>query len=281
MLFVFVSLCSIENEDYLPFVEELSFIVVTDNRQCVNITVVDDTVLENDDVFLIEAINTSVVTPAQSSVRVTIINDDSKCIDYIKTVLSLLAIIIYIYIYIYFFFSTAAFVFFEQSMIAVNESVGRAQVCVVCSELPEREIVISLNEQTGTAQGTIITHHQTFFLYTLNYSSNSSYTNSEFISTAADFVLVSNSTVIMFQSGLTSDTQCVDIEIVNDNILESSEFFNIILSSADPDVAIENSMASIVILDDDGNIMPGNNHKYLCIKFNSHALYYRGNCELQ
>ena len=56
----------------------------------------------------------------------------------------------------------------------------------------------------------------------------------------------------MFQSGLTSDTQCVDIEIVNDNILESSEFFNIVLSSPDPDIVIENSMASIVIIDDDG-----------------------------
>ena len=56
----------------------------------------------------------------------------------------------------------------------------------------------------------------------------------------------------MFQSGFTNSTQCVDIEIVNDAILESSEFFNIILSSSDPDVVIENSMASIVIVDDDG-----------------------------
>ena len=58
--------------------EELSFTVVTGNRQCINIIVVDDTVLENDDVFFIEAINTSVITPVQSSVKVTISNDDSK-----------------------------------------------------------------------------------------------------------------------------------------------------------------------------------------------------------
>ena len=47
-------------------------------------------------------------------------------------------------------------------MIAVNESVGTAQVCVVCSELPEREILINLNEQLGSAQGTVPsnTHHQ-------------------------------------------------------------------------------------------------------------------------
>ena len=48
-------------------------------------------------------------------------------------------------------------------MIAVNESMGTAQVCVVCSELPEREIMINLSEQTGTAQGTIATYHQTLF----------------------------------------------------------------------------------------------------------------------
>ena len=56
----------------------------------------------------------------------------------------------------------------------------------------------------------------------------------------------------MFQSGSTNNTQCVDVGIVNDDILESSEFFNIILSSSDPDVVIENSMASIIIVDNDG-----------------------------
>lgn len=50
-------------------------------------------------------------------------------------------------------------------MIAVSESVGTAQVCVVCSELPEREILINLNEQPGTAQGTLFSYtlHQTCF----------------------------------------------------------------------------------------------------------------------
>ena len=70
--------------------------------------------------------------------------------------------------------------------------------------------------------------------------------------TAADFLLLNDSTEIVFQSGFTNSTQCVDIEIVDDVIHESSEFFNIILSSSDPDVVIENSMASIVIIDDDG-----------------------------
>ena len=48
--------------------------------------------------------------------------------------------------------------FFDQPMIAVNESVGTAQVCVVSSELPEREILININAQPGTAQGAIAIH---------------------------------------------------------------------------------------------------------------------------
>ena len=46
--------------------------------------------------------------------------------------------------------------FFDQLMIAVDENAGITQVCVVCGELPDREILITLEEQTGTAQGTMI-----------------------------------------------------------------------------------------------------------------------------
>ena len=67
-----------ENDDYFPVVEELSFVVVTANRQCINISVIDDTILENDDVFLVEALSTSLATPIQSTVEVIIANDDSK-----------------------------------------------------------------------------------------------------------------------------------------------------------------------------------------------------------
>ena len=58
--------------------EELSFLVITGYRQCINVSMIDDTILESDDVFLIEAINTSLVTLTQSTVEVTIANDDCK-----------------------------------------------------------------------------------------------------------------------------------------------------------------------------------------------------------
>ena len=41
----------------------------------------------------------------------------------------------------------------DQIMVTVNEGEGNAQVCIVCMELPEREILIILELQNGTAQG--------------------------------------------------------------------------------------------------------------------------------
>ena len=67
-----------DNEDYFPIVEELVFTLVTGNRQCINISLIDDTILENDEMFLIQATTTSFVTPLLSLVNITILNDDSK-----------------------------------------------------------------------------------------------------------------------------------------------------------------------------------------------------------
>lgn len=58
--------------------------------------------------------------------------------------------------------------------------------------------------------------------------------------------------MITFESGITNNTQCIDISIMNDNSLESSEFFSVVLSSSDPEVDIDNGVATIVIIDDDG-----------------------------
>ncbi len=47
-------------------------------------------------------------------------------------------------------------------------------------------------------------------------------------------------------------TTCQRITSIEDTILEGSEFFNIILSTADPDVSVLDDSALITILDDDG-----------------------------
>ena len=69
---------NLDDEDYIPISEILSFAVVTGDRQCINISVINDTVLEDDEVFLIQSINTSLITPIPSTVPVVVLNDDGK-----------------------------------------------------------------------------------------------------------------------------------------------------------------------------------------------------------
>ena len=71
-------LCIPDNEDYYPILGDLSFMVITGNRQCINISLADDTVLENDEVFHIVATSTNLITLTQSIVQVIILNDDCK-----------------------------------------------------------------------------------------------------------------------------------------------------------------------------------------------------------
>lgn len=53
----------------------------------------------------------------------------------------------------YIYYTSVALVSFDQLMVTVNENEGNVEVCIVCMELPEREILITLESQNGTAQG--------------------------------------------------------------------------------------------------------------------------------
>ena len=50
---------------------------VTDNRQCLNISLINDAVLEDDEIFSIESAQNMLITATQSFIQVTILNDDS------------------------------------------------------------------------------------------------------------------------------------------------------------------------------------------------------------
>ena len=45
---------------------------------CVDIALIDDTVLENDEAFLLESVSTGLVTAIPPTVQITIENDDCK-----------------------------------------------------------------------------------------------------------------------------------------------------------------------------------------------------------
>ena len=47
-------------------------------------------------------------------------------------------------------------------------------------------------------------------------------------------------------------SQCINVSIVDDSVLESTEEFTVELSTTDLDVMLVNSSASVILLDDDG-----------------------------
>ncbi len=65
------------------------------------------------------------------------------------------------------------------------------------------------------------------------------------------------SVILTFQSGLQgSDTQCTNLSIIDNNVLEDSEDFFVTLDSSDSDVRIDPDLdqASVVIIDNDGQL---------------------------
>ena len=78
LLFTFFE-CA-EFEDYIPFTQNLTFAVVSNFSSCVSIFLVDDAVLENDEAFLLESVNTSLVTAIPPTVTISITNDDCELI---------------------------------------------------------------------------------------------------------------------------------------------------------------------------------------------------------
>lgn len=76
-LFVFTDA---DDKDYIPIMDHLSFAVTTGNRQCINVSLVNDDILEDEEEFQIHAsaVDNSLVTVFQPYVLVTILNDDCK-----------------------------------------------------------------------------------------------------------------------------------------------------------------------------------------------------------
>ena len=54
-------------------------------------------------------------------------------------------------------------------------------------------------------------------------------------------------------------TQCVSITIINDSILEDDEFFLVEINTTDNAVILNQSITSVTILDNDGNLFDVHN----------------------
>ena len=65
--------------DYIPISVTLTFALITNDTQCVNIPIVNDPVVENDEVFFLLAIDANLTDTSPQSVMITITNDDGIC----------------------------------------------------------------------------------------------------------------------------------------------------------------------------------------------------------
>lgn len=52
--------------------------LVTNNTQCVNIPILDDTVIEDDEEFFLQSIDSNLTETNPQTVTITIVNDDGK-----------------------------------------------------------------------------------------------------------------------------------------------------------------------------------------------------------
>ena len=67
-----------EFEDYIPFTQNLTFALVSNFSSCIDISIIDDAVLENDETLFLESVNTSLVTAVPPALTITILNDDCE-----------------------------------------------------------------------------------------------------------------------------------------------------------------------------------------------------------
>ena len=67
-----------ENEDYIPLNTTLTFALVTNDTRCITLSIVADFVLENDEAFFLQTMNSSLVTSIPPEVTITIQDNDSK-----------------------------------------------------------------------------------------------------------------------------------------------------------------------------------------------------------
>ena len=67
-----------EFDDYIPFTQNLTFALVSNFSSCIDISIVDDAVLENDETLFLDSVRTSLVTAIPPAVTITILNDDCE-----------------------------------------------------------------------------------------------------------------------------------------------------------------------------------------------------------
>ena len=141
---------------------------------------------------------------------------------------------------------TALIIKFEESSLAIDEDAGVVNVCVVTSSniTLDRAVIVTLNTSDGTALGLLLhislySSLTTYFLFPLS---------------AVDDYATINQQDLEF-TNQNSRRICTEIPIKNDSILENNETFTAKISSSDVSVIIEDPSITIVIVDNDSELI--------------------------
>ena len=60
------------------------------------------------------------------------------------------------------------------------------------------------------------------------------------------------SELLIFEPSVNGSRLCVMVDIVNDSVLEEEQTFFLVLSTAEPDIAVQEDSAVVFIIDNDG-----------------------------
>ena len=126
-------------------------------------------------------------------------------------------------------------------MVSVGEEDGMVQVCATLSavEDTERDLTITLATSNGTGKHVI--HYYQSMIYSFPTTALS----------GTDYEAVTSDVIFATRSS-DGDEECVNITILEDDALETSETFTVTLTTSDLDVMIDTNVTTVIILDNDG-----------------------------
>ena len=134
----------------------------------------------------------------------------------------------------------------QRTVFTIMEG-GNVSVCVSASNVVGRSVSVTLNTAVVTAQGGLYRHKDiiclyyvflTYYKYILWHRKD----GGDYMGVTKDIVFGPNEPLL---------EQCVEILIIEDEVVENSETFLVSLVSSDEDVTLQNSMATVTIIDDD------------------------------
>ena len=132
---------------------------------------------------------------------------------------------------------------FEQQTYAIGEDDGSVTVCVRVTGEFERPVEVNISTEPDSAQGesTLCACLQHFYRCIDCCVT---------IIGGSDFISVSE--VLTFEPSLNGSRLCVMVDVINDSVLEEEQTFFLVLSAADPDIAVQEDSAVVFIMDNDG-----------------------------